>query len=700
MPRKSARELGEDAIVLSSRYEQRLLQPHGDSGGARAVPAVVITGFLGSGKTTLVAHLLEAAGGSLKLGVLVNEVGDVDIDSALVNARQRNAAVGVRAADLSGGCACCAVAGAFGDALAELAGGSAYHDLDYLLVETSGAADASSLAAALGGGGFVLDLVVCVMDGEAGAALLAAGKAEEAAAGPGASLRTADVVVINKADLATLGMAADLEDAVRRLAPSARLMRARFGRVPVEALLDAAAPGGGGQDQPEAAGGGQQGQQREGGAEDAAAAGGGGDGGGGRAAASVVGEVGFLSHEGFALPRHHAAAGPAAHAAGGRRRPRAAVAAAGGCGHGAAGAHGAPAASAAAAARHSAFDTLSVVVDESPLCMACFQRWVVAALLPAPGLCRAKGIVWLAQCRGRRHVFHVSGRQRAECGAQPGGWQGPPGTRLVLIAQQGPAGGGGGGGGGESGAGAPRGGGGGGPGREGLRAAAAPGGAAGLEALRRSLLEGCVAGSCGCGRGGGGSPHGSAAPAGAAVGDGCGGGDSEPPFAGADAFRALVEAHPRFRLLPPAAPGGMCGGEGGGAAAVADARAAAEAARGVVEFSAEAAPLHGVDAELVNAQVLRLANAAAAGAAAPGARFLCAAAGAASLCARTGLVGAERPVASLQAAFSPWEGSAAGAAAWAAVAGEAGAAGALRRAYAHVTSCRCDVASEAAPARR
>jgi hypothetical protein len=47
--------------------------------------------------------------------------------------RQRNAAVGVRPADLSGGCACCAVSGAFGDALAALVGGRAYQELDLLV---------------------------------------------------------------------------------------------------------------------------------------------------------------------------------------------------------------------------------------------------------------------------------------------------------------------------------------------------------------------------------------------------------------------------------------------------------------------------------------------------------------------------------------------------------------------------------------
>jgi hypothetical protein len=116
----------------------------------------------------------------MRIGVLVNEVADVDIDSDALNAKQvrgrqdhdsisfkgnaqprrrmclpssapmlsqqlidldppsprrgqRNAAVGVRSANLAGGCACCMIAGAFSEALATLVASSAYHELDYLV---------------------------------------------------------------------------------------------------------------------------------------------------------------------------------------------------------------------------------------------------------------------------------------------------------------------------------------------------------------------------------------------------------------------------------------------------------------------------------------------------------------------------------------------------------------------------------------
>lgn len=51
------------------------------------------------------------------------------------------------------------------------------------------------------------------------------------------------------------------------------------------------------------------------------------------------------------------------------------------------------------------------------------------------GLFRVKGFAWFQQQRTDQYVFHLSGKQRVECGTE-GGWQGPPGVQLVLIGQQ------------------------------------------------------------------------------------------------------------------------------------------------------------------------------------------------------------------------------------------------------------------------
>jgi G3E family GTPase len=67
----------------------------------------------------------------------VNEVASLDVDSQLLHTQQSNAAAGIKAARLAGGCACCTVAGDLEAALAELAGSPSYQQLDYLVSVTT-----------------------------------------------------------------------------------------------------------------------------------------------------------------------------------------------------------------------------------------------------------------------------------------------------------------------------------------------------------------------------------------------------------------------------------------------------------------------------------------------------------------------------------------------------------------------------------
>ena len=69
------------------------------------LPATLITGFLGAGKTTLINHLLTSAGGSRRIGCLVNEFGAIDIDSTLLATEKMAINSGV--VELSNGCICC-----------------------------------------------------------------------------------------------------------------------------------------------------------------------------------------------------------------------------------------------------------------------------------------------------------------------------------------------------------------------------------------------------------------------------------------------------------------------------------------------------------------------------------------------------------------------------------------------------------------
>lgn len=133
---------------------------------ANPIPITIVTGFLGSGKTTLILNLLpqlRARNPSYQLALLKNEFGDVAVDSQLASS---SAISGVQ--EMLGGCICCNLVGSLGPALGELA---AQVRPDRIVVETSGSAFPATLALEINRlaretGRFVLDGVVSVIDVE------------------------------------------------------------------------------------------------------------------------------------------------------------------------------------------------------------------------------------------------------------------------------------------------------------------------------------------------------------------------------------------------------------------------------------------------------------------------------------------------------------------------------------------------------
>src|SRR3989338_319256 len=95
---------------------------------SKKIPVTIITGALGSGKTTFVNHILTSDHG-LRIGVIVNEFGDVGIDGDLIVASKEELI------ELKNGCVCCT---ARGDLIAASKQLLQTGKIDYLLVETSG----------------------------------------------------------------------------------------------------------------------------------------------------------------------------------------------------------------------------------------------------------------------------------------------------------------------------------------------------------------------------------------------------------------------------------------------------------------------------------------------------------------------------------------------------------------------------------
>ncbi|HEY1299974.1 MAG TPA: GTP-binding protein [Stellaceae bacterium] len=193
---------------------------------AARLPVTIVTGFLGSGKTTLVNHILAATHG-LDIAVMVNELGDIAIDGALIEG------AGDGVVELANGCVCCSINNDLADALARLL--RREKKVDYLVVETTGVADPLPIALTFlrpeFGEKVRVDAIVALADAENFALDGITGQAARN------QLRYADIVLVNKCDRVKEARLRAVEDAVRTGAPGARLARTTQARIALPLLL-------------------------------------------------------------------------------------------------------------------------------------------------------------------------------------------------------------------------------------------------------------------------------------------------------------------------------------------------------------------------------------------------------------------------------------------------------------------------------
>lgn len=152
------------------------------------VPVTVIGGYLGSGKTTLVNHILRTA--EERIAVLVNDFGDVGIDADLIESTDGDTI------SLANGCVCCSLVDGLAAALVSIQ--EMQPRPERLVIEASGVADPGSVAAYAHGPGLTLDAVVVVVDVET-----VQERASDRYVGDTvlAQLSAAEIVVANKIDL-------------------------------------------------------------------------------------------------------------------------------------------------------------------------------------------------------------------------------------------------------------------------------------------------------------------------------------------------------------------------------------------------------------------------------------------------------------------------------------------------------------------
>jgi len=129
--------------------------------GAGAIPLTILTGFLGAGKTTLLNRLLTGAHG-LRVGVLVNDFGSINIDAELV--------VGVDAnmISLANGCVCCQIRDDLIESVVALL--ARPETVEYILLEASGVADPAGIFVTFSDANLRdrirLDSIICVVDAD------------------------------------------------------------------------------------------------------------------------------------------------------------------------------------------------------------------------------------------------------------------------------------------------------------------------------------------------------------------------------------------------------------------------------------------------------------------------------------------------------------------------------------------------------
>ena len=222
---------------------------------AQKIPATVITGFLGAGKTSIIRHLLENAGGR-RIALIINEFGDVGIDGEILKGCGIENCEDEDIVELANGCICCTVADDFVPTMEALLGRE--NRPDQIVIETSGLAMPKPLVKAFNWPDIrtqvTVDAVVTVVDGPAVADGLFASDPQAVQAQREdddalehdspleelfeEQLGCADMVVINKSDLLDGGtLDAVTTEVTGQLRPAVKVVTAAHGAVDPKVLL-------------------------------------------------------------------------------------------------------------------------------------------------------------------------------------------------------------------------------------------------------------------------------------------------------------------------------------------------------------------------------------------------------------------------------------------------------------------------------
>lgn len=223
----------------------------------KQIPVTVLSGYLGSGKTTVLNHVLNNRQG-LKVAVIVNDMSEVNIDAALVKGEATLSRTEEKLVELSNGCICCTLRDDLMQEIEKLVNEGKY---DYILIESTGISepvpvaqtftyadeesgiDLTSLAR--------LDCLVTVVDANrfwhdfgSGQSLLDRNQATGDEDTRDVvdllidQIETCDVLLLNKCDLVDDTELNKLEGIIRKLQPNAKIIRTENGQVNPSEILN------------------------------------------------------------------------------------------------------------------------------------------------------------------------------------------------------------------------------------------------------------------------------------------------------------------------------------------------------------------------------------------------------------------------------------------------------------------------------
>jgi len=188
----------------------------------KPIKTMLVGGFLGAGKTTFILEQLKTAGA--KVAVLVNEFGQLGIDGALIRLKG-----GIDVVEMPGGCICCSQKQGLLESIRSIAG---QIGPELLLIEPSGVAEISELLQVLADpsleGLIRVDAVITVLDAQT---FLEFSEPEAFGLFFLDQVRCADLVLVNRADLATPQVLEAIERRIAALNPLALMVRTEFCRM-------------------------------------------------------------------------------------------------------------------------------------------------------------------------------------------------------------------------------------------------------------------------------------------------------------------------------------------------------------------------------------------------------------------------------------------------------------------------------------